>query len=103
MANDDDQFAASVNVNPSLHRGLIGLQQADLQSNNRLIRAFKYNLQNNESQNLKLVINSDHVPMNEHRGHYNAPTINEVAALIVNEEKSDGDIVFHSQDNKLLT
>jgi len=67
MPNDDDQFAARMNINPSLHRGLIALLQADLQSNNRPIRAFKYNLQNNESQNLKLVIRADHVPVNERR------------------------------------
>jgi len=91
---NDDQFAARLNINPSLHRGLIALLQADFQSNNCLIFPFKYNLQNNESQNLKLVIHADLVPVKEHRIRYNAPTINEVAALIVNEEKSDRDIVL---------
>jgi len=48
---NDDQFAARININPSLHRALIALLQADLQSNNCLIRVFKYNLRNNESKN----------------------------------------------------
>jgi len=76
MPNDDDQFAARININQSLHRGFIALLKADLQSNNRPIRAFKYNLQNNESQNFKLVIHADHVPVNKHGGRYNASTVN---------------------------
>lgn len=47
------------------------------------------------------MIHADHVPVNEHRGHYNASTVNEIAALIVNKEKSERDIVLRSQDKKL--
>ena len=36
---------------------------------------------------LKLVIRADKKPIGEHRGRFNAPTTNEVAAIIVNQDQ----------------
>lgn len=99
---DDDQISTRQNIIPNLKRGLIELLQSELQGNNRLIQSFKMNLQNHhEIRNFKLVIHADQVPVDQHRGRYNAPTANEVAVLIVDEEKGPRDIVLRTQDGQL--
>jgi len=52
-------------------------------------------------QNFKLIIHTDRVPQDEHRGQYNAPTIDEVAVLLVNEDKGPRDIVLHGRSGQL--
>lgn len=46
-------------------------------------------------------ISADRGPKDEHRGQYNAPTTNEVAVLLVDQECDGRDIVVHIQDNRL--
>ncbi|GBP96297.1 hypothetical protein EVAR_7580_1 [Eumeta japonica] len=44
---------------------------------------------------------SDRTPQTAHRGRYNAPTVNEVAVLLVDEDKGPRDIVLHGRDGQL--
>ncbi|XP_029635065.1 uncharacterized protein LOC115210602 [Octopus sinensis] len=47
---------------------------------------------------LKLVIHADKTPAGEHPGRFNAPTTNEVAALIVDEVHGNRDIILRHRD-----
>jgi hypothetical protein len=89
---------------PNLKRGLIESLQTVLRENNHLIQSFRPNLESksfDELQNFKLIIHADRVPQDEHRGQYNAPTIDEVAVLLVNEAEGPRDIVLHGRSGHL--
>lgn len=55
-----------------------------------------------------MIIHANRVPVNQHRGRYNAPTINEVAVLmillvlvLVDDDKGSRDIVLNCRDGRL--
>jgi len=85
---------------PNLKRGLIESLQTVLRENNHLIKSFRSNPESrsfDELQNFKLIIHADRVPQDEHKGQYNTPTIDEVAVLLVNEDKGPRNIVLHGR------
>jgi len=71
-----------------------------LNNHNLDVRSFKYSLVQNSTENLKLIIHADRQTQNQHQGRYNAPTVNEVAVLLVYEDKEPRDIVVHSRDGQ---
>jgi len=88
-----------------LKRKLIERLQKILQDNNNLIQSFKYNLESRpiyQLDNLKLIISADWIPIGEHRGRCNAPTVNEVAVLLVDEDKDPRDIALHGRDGRWI-
>jgi len=92
---ESDKILVRSNINPTLKRELIERLQKILQDNNNLIQSFKYNLESRpiyQLDNLKLIIHADRIPVGEHRSRYNAPTVNEVAVLLVDEDKDPRDI-----------
>nr|XP_036226589.1 uncharacterized protein LOC118682310 isoform X2 [Bactrocera oleae]XP_036226590.1 uncharacterized protein LOC118682310 isoform X2 [Bactrocera oleae] len=64
--------------------------------------SFKYNLENRPPNDLKLIIHADVKPPNEPRGRYNAPVVDEVAVLMIDEDKGPRDIVLTARDGRLL-
>jgi len=65
------------------------------------IRSFKYILENRLTNDFKLIIHADE-PSNEHRGRYNAPIVDEVAVLLIDEDyKGPRDIVLNARDGRL--
>ncbi|XP_054259503.1 uncharacterized protein LOC128984227 [Macrosteles quadrilineatus] len=53
-------------------------------------------------EDLKVVIRADRRPPGEHERRFNAPTTNEVAAVVVNDEIESRDIVLRKRDETLL-
>ncbi|GBO98955.1 hypothetical protein EVAR_3891_1 [Eumeta japonica] len=54
------------------------------------------------SDNYKVVIHPDRVPRGEHERRFNAPTTNEIAALVVSSEQTASrDIVIQAHDDRL--
>ncbi|GAB0089112.1 LOC105227208 [Sergentomyia squamirostris] len=53
------------------------------------------------SNDYKLVIHADRTPAGEHERRYNSPNVNEIAAVITNEECAKRDIVLQRQNNRL--
>ncbi|GBP91732.1 hypothetical protein EVAR_92009_1 [Eumeta japonica] len=99
--SDADQLSLRSNIAPTLKIDLINELQTALNSHNVYIRSFKQNIERNSSDNLKLIIHSDRPPQTAHPGRYNAPAVNEVAVLLVDEEKGPRDIVLHGRDGQL--
>lgn len=100
--SDADQLSLRSNIAPTLKVDLIHECQILLNNNNNYITSFKNNMENNSSsEDLKLIIHADRSPGNEHKGRYNCPAINEVAILMVDEEKGPRDIVLHCRDGQL--
>ncbi|XP_055915855.1 uncharacterized protein LOC129948797 [Eupeodes corollae] len=99
--SDADQLSLRSNTAPMLKLNLINELQTMLNSHNVYIRSFKHSIELNTPDSLKLIIYSDRTPHTEHRGRYNAPSINEVAVLLVDEDKGPRDIVLHGRDGQL--
>ncbi|RVE41066.1 hypothetical protein evm_014285 [Chilo suppressalis] len=53
------------------------------------------------SDNHKIVIRVDKAPAGQHAGHFNAPTIDEVAIVVVGENLENRDIVLHRRNDQL--
>ena len=53
------------------------------------------------ADNYAIVIKADKTPAVQHERQYNAPTINEVAILIVGTEFNSRDIVLHRRDGNI--
>ncbi|GBP66856.1 ATP-dependent DNA helicase pif1 [Eumeta japonica] len=96
-----DQVSLRSNLNPSLQIDLIDVLQTYLHDHNTYIQSFKYNLENRPPNDLKLIIHADVKPPNEHRGRYNAPVVDEVAVLMIDEDKGPRDIVLTARDGRL--
>ncbi|XP_060866431.1 uncharacterized protein LOC132942139 [Metopolophium dirhodum] len=100
--SDADQLSLRSNIAPTLNIDLIKELQTALNSHNIYIRSFKQNLEQNSLDNLKLIIHSDRPIQRAHPGRYNAPAVNEVAVLLVDEEKGPRDgIMLHGRDGQL--
>jgi hypothetical protein len=50
---------------------------------------------------MRLIIRADRTPVGEHLKRYNAPTVDEVAVILVGNEYDHRDIVLQRQNNKL--
>lgn len=77
------------------------LQQL-LHEHNRLIQLFKTALEMMPSDNHKIVIRADKRPAGEHERRFNAPTLNEVAIVVVGENLESRDIVIQRRDGGIL-
>ncbi|GBO33219.1 hypothetical protein AVEN_153321-1, partial [Araneus ventricosus] len=75
--------------------------QRMLHEHNHLINTFKTVLERMPGEDYKLVIHPDRTPSREHERRYNAPLINEVAALVTNGEFATRDIVIETRNDKL--
>ena len=80
---------------------LIDAPQKYLHDHNMYIQSFKYNFENRLISNLKLILHADVKPPNDHRGRYNMPIVDEVAVLLIGEDKGPRDIVLNARDGKL--
>ncbi|XP_063215615.1 uncharacterized protein LOC134527152 [Bacillus rossius redtenbacheri] len=89
---------------PQLNGPLINILQNMLHQVNPYVQSFKSALESippEKNNDYKFVINADNRPTTEHRGRYNAPVINEVAAILVDQECERRDIVLRTQDDRL--
>ncbi|GBM37033.1 hypothetical protein AVEN_129969-1 [Araneus ventricosus] len=75
--------------------------QRMLLEHNHLINTFKTALERMPGEDYKLVIHPDRTPSREHERRYNAPLINEVAALVTNAQFATRDIVIQAHNDKL--
>ena len=82
-----------------LDRDIVEGLQTMLHENNSLIQSFKTALETNPTDEARIVIKADKTPAGKHKGRFNAPTTNEVAVLLVNQEAGRRDIVLKLRSN----
>ncbi|GBL60171.1 hypothetical protein AVEN_33475-1 [Araneus ventricosus] len=75
--------------------------QRMLHEHNHLINTFKTALERMPGEEYKLAIHPDRTPSREYERRYNAPLINEVAALVTNGQFATRDIAIQAHDDKL--
>ncbi|CAG4984962.1 unnamed protein product [Colias eurytheme] len=89
---------------PNLDSGLVRGLQSMLHNVNPHISNFKAALASvpeNERNRFKFIISADRRPIAAHPGRYNAPTTNEVAVVLVDQECDKRDIVLRTHDDRL--
>ncbi|KAL7302634.1 hypothetical protein TKK_0004696 [Trichogramma kaykai] len=75
--------------------------QSFFDEHNALVRLFRTALEQMPSDDFTIVIKAVKTPAGEHERRYNAPTINEVAILIVGEDCNSRDIVIRRRNGTI--
>lgn len=101
MENTNDAVAQRCAHNSTVKREIVEQLQNMLHEHNKLIRLFKTALDQMPSDNHKIVIRADKTPAGEHARRFNAPTIDDVAIVIVGENLHSRDIVLHRRNDQL--
>ncbi|GBP95661.1 hypothetical protein EVAR_67867_1 [Eumeta japonica] len=89
-------------INAGMKRGILQDLQQLLHEHHALVRLFKSALERMPNNDYKVVIKADKRPSRTHERTFNAPTIDEVAILIVGEQLGTRDIVLTRRDTGQL-
>lgn len=98
MADLEEEVDRRCTFSAVTDRKIIAELRALFNEHNCLVRDFKSALENVTSDDFKVIIKADKVPMNEHARRFNAPRAPEVAAVIVGTEITRRDIVISRRD-----
>lgn len=101
MGDDDLQFDQRCNYNPGVKRHIISSLQIFFNAHNALIRLFKTTIDKMPADDYTYVIRADKTPAGEHARRFNAPTINEVAIVLVGDEFDARDIILHRRNDTI--
>lgn len=96
MGNMEEQLDRRLGINAGMKRAIIQDLQCLLHEHHALVRLFKSALEQMPNDDYKVVIKADKRPSGTHERTFNAPTVDEVAILIVGEQLEKRDIVLTS-------
>lgn len=102
IGNDQQEADRRCGINSSTKRHIILEIQAMLHANNELVRMFKTAIDRMPSDDHQIIIRPDKAPPTEHSRRFNAPTIDDVAIVIVGEQFQRRDIVLHRRNEQLM-
>ncbi|UYV69073.1 hypothetical protein LAZ67_6002272 [Cordylochernes scorpioides] len=98
MGNTDEQINRRCQLNVSTKREIVAELQNLFEQHNGLIKLFKTAIEQMPSDDNKVIIKADKTPIGQHRRQFNAPTIDEVAIVMVGEEFNSRDIILHRRN-----
>ncbi|GFV02612.1 helitron_like_N domain-containing protein [Trichonephila clavipes] len=101
MGNTDEQINRRCQLNMSIKREIVAELQNLFEQHNELIKLFKIAIEQMPFDDYKVIIKADiyiKTPIGQHRRQFNAPTIDEVAIVIVGEEFNSRDIMLHCRN-----
>ncbi|GFV18325.1 helitron_like_N domain-containing protein [Trichonephila clavipes] len=101
MANSDEQIEQRCHYNAGTRREIVGALQGLFDQHNELVRLFKTAIQRMPADDYAVVIRADKRPVGQHERQFNAPTIDEVAIVIVGEEFESHDIILHRRSGDI--
>lgn len=101
MGNSNDEVDQRCAHNASINREIVQQLQSILHEHNALVGLFKTALEQMPSDNHKIVIHADRRPAGEHARRFNAPTVDDVAIVVVGENLASRDIVLHRRNDRL--
>lgn len=102
LGNTNDEINQRCAINNAIKREIIAQLQNLLHEHNELVKLFKTALDMMPSDDYKIVIRADKTPFGEQERRFNAPTLNEVAVVIVGENLGSRDIVLSRRDGNHL-
>ncbi|GBP73542.1 hypothetical protein EVAR_89202_1 [Eumeta japonica] len=101
MGNSPQEIDLRCAHNNLVKRSIVEQLQTLFHQHNQLIILFKTALDLMPSDNHKIVIRADKTPAGQHTRRFNAPTIDEVAIVVVGENLESRDIVLHRRNDQL--
>lgn len=101
MGNSTQEIDMRCANNNLVKRYIVEQLQTLFHEHNQLIILFKTALDMMPSDNYKIVIKADKTPAGQHARRFNAPTIDEVAVVVVGENLESRDIVLHRRNDRL--
>lgn len=99
IGNDNDEVEQRCAIFRATKREIIAELQQLLHEHNELVKLFKTALDMMPSDDHKIVIRADKRPLGTHARQFNAPTINEVAIVVVGENLESRDIVIKRRND----
>jgi hypothetical protein len=103
IGDGNDELRARCGVSTGMRRSIVSQLQRLLHESNCLVRFFKTAMDMMPTDTHKLVIHADKTPAGQHVRRLNAPTIDEVAIVIVGDQFQPRDIVLHRRNDRLTT
>lgn len=101
IGDEDAQIDRRCAVVANTTRAVIADLQTFFDEHNELVRLFKTALDRMPSDDHKIVIKADRTPFGEHSRRFNAPTIDEVAIVIVGDQFKSRDIILHRRNEQI--
>lgn len=101
VGNSEDELNQRCAGSSNTRREIIEQLQELFHRHNALIKLFKTALDHMPSDNHKIVIKADKTPVGQHSRRFNAPTMKEVAIVIVGDQFEPRDIILHRRNNQL--
>ena len=101
MGNNEEQINQRCRFNKDTERDIVAGLQTLFDEHNELIRLFRTALEQMPADDYTVVIRADKTPVGQHVRQYNAPTIDEVAIVIVGEEFNSRDIILHRRNGEV--
>lgn len=101
IGNAEDEVNQRCTINTNVRRDIVAELQGMMHEHNNLVQLFTTALERMTTDNHKLVIRADKTPVGEHVRRCNAPTMVDVAIVIVGENFLSRDIVLHRRDTQL--
>lgn len=101
MGNSEEEIDRRCQIQTQMRREIIETLQNMLHEHNELVRLFKTAIDRMTSDDHKIIIKADKTPAGEHARRFNAPTIDEVAIVMVGESFPSRDIVLHRRGEQL--
>lgn len=98
VGNSNVETDRRCNISSKLRRDIVQRLQVMLHDENELVRLFQNALDQMTSDEYAIVIRPDKVPPGQHARRFNAPTMQEVAIVIVGDEFNSRDIVLRRRD-----
>jgi len=95
MGNMEEQLDRRLGINAGMKRAIIQDLQCLLHEHHALVRLFKSALERMPNDDYKVVIKADKRPSGTHERTFNAPTVDEVAILIVGEQLKNAILCLH--------
>lgn len=101
IGDDNRELDRRCIIASNAKRQIISELQTFFHQHNELVRLFRTALDRMPSDDHKIVIRADKTPLGEHARRFNAPTIAEVAIVIVGDQFQSRDIVLHRRNDQL--
>jgi PIF1-like helicase/Helitron helicase-like domain at N-terminus len=101
MGNTDDQINRRCHLHVNTKREIVAGLQNFFEEHNELLKLFKTAIEQMPSDDYRIVIKADKTPVGQHERKFNAPTIEEVAIVIVGEEFHSRDVILYRRNGNL--
>lgn len=85
-----------------LDKNIIQQLQQILHENNELIQQFQFALEHIPNDSYNIIIRADRTPAGQHERRFNAPTTNEVAVIITQNQGNHRDIVIKKKNSNII-